>query len=69
MFGRLALFVATLFLLTAPAHAEHYFVRNQNEYAHALSGIRAGDVIILADGEWRDFEMVITGRGRADVGP
>lgn len=51
----------------APAHAEHHFVRNQTEYAHALRDIEAGDVIILANGEWRDFELVITGKGKADA--
>ncbi|MBO6696930.1 MAG: polysaccharide lyase 6 family protein [Henriciella sp.] len=63
MFARLCL-VLLLVVVAVPAHAEHYFVRNQNEYAHALRQIEAGDVIILANGEWRDFELVITGRGR-----
>ncbi|MBX7527717.1 polysaccharide lyase 6 family protein [Qipengyuania vesicularis] len=55
------------FLFAAPASAEHFFVRNQSEYAHALKDIEAGDIIILANGEWRDFEMVITGKGRKDA--
>ncbi|MEP3050886.1 MAG: polysaccharide lyase 6 family protein [Erythrobacter sp.] len=66
MVTRLCLAVLAALALSVPAHAEHYFVRNQNEYAHALSGIEAGDVIILANGEWRDFELVITGEGRPD---
>ena len=60
MLTRLCLLIFAAFSFAAPAHAEHYFVRNQNEYAHALSQIRAGDIIILANGEWRDFELVIT---------
>lgn len=66
MLARLGL-VILVFVLAAPASAEHYFVRNQNEYAHALKQIEAGDVIILANGEWRDFELVITGEGRPDA--
>jgi len=61
--GLLSLLLAT----AAPAAAEHYFVRNQNEYAHALKQLKAGDVIVLANGEWRDFEAVITGKGRKDA--
>lgn len=64
MLARLSLVVVVIWLAAAPAWAEHYFVRNQNEYAHALKQIEAGDVIILANGEWRDFELVITGKGR-----
>lgn len=66
MLARLSLVLALMWLAVAPAHAEHYFVRNQNEYAHALKQIEAGDVIILANGVWRDFELVITGKGRKD---
>lgn len=66
MLARLGL-VLTLLAIAVPARAEHYLVRNQNEYAHALKRIAAGDVIILANGEWRDFELVITGKGRKDA--
>lgn len=64
MIARLCLVVLAACLSATPAFAEHYLVRNQNEYAHALKQIEAGDVIILANGEWRDFELVITGKGR-----
>ncbi len=64
MLARLCLVVLAVCGVSAPALAEHYFVRNQNEYAHALKQIEAGDVIILANGEWRDFELVITGKGQ-----
>ncbi len=65
MLARLGL-VFVVFALAVPAKAEHLFVRNQNEYAHALKQIEAGDIIILANGEWRDFELVITGKGNKD---
>jgi len=65
MLARLGLVLLAMWLGASSALAEHYVVRNQNEYAHALKQIEAGDVIILANGEWRDFELVITGKGRA----
>lgn len=67
MLARLCLVVMAAWLSATPAFAEHHFVRNQSEYAAALSDVEAGDVIILANGEWRDFELVITGQGRADA--
>jgi poly(beta-D-mannuronate) lyase len=66
MLARLSL-VLVLLVAAVPAYAEHYFVRNQSEYEHALKQAEAGDVIILANGEWRDFEIVITGKGRKDA--
>ncbi|WP_340589181.1 polysaccharide lyase 6 family protein [Erythrobacter alti] len=50
-----------------PAHAEDRIVSNQEEYAAALDQVGAGDTITLANGEWRDFEIVITGQGTADA--
>ncbi len=64
MLSRLCLVVFAVCLGSVPSLAENHFVRNQNEYAHALKDIEAGDVIILANGEWRDFELVITGKGK-----
>lgn len=49
-----------------PLHAEDFHVRDQAEYARALKQVRAGDAIILANGEWRDFELVVTGKGTSD---
>lgn len=63
MLARLCLVLCAIWLGGSPALAEQYLVRNQNEYAHALKQIAAGDVIVLANGEWRDFDMVITGKG------
>ncbi len=56
--------VTTVFLGNiVPAHAEDYFVESQQAYAAAAKKVSAGDVIILANGEWRDFEIVLTGKG------
>lgn len=65
MLARYGIGVALTLTIAAPLHAEEFFVRNQNEYAHALKGVEAGDIIILANGEWKDFDLVITGKGTA----
>ncbi|UYH55631.1 polysaccharide lyase 6 family protein [Qipengyuania sp. SS22] len=54
-------------LLATSASARDYFVESQAEYARAIEVIEAGDTVTLANGEWHDFEMVITGSGRKDA--
>ena len=49
-----------------PAHAEHYFVKNHAEYFAAEKKLQPGDVIILANGRWHDFEIKISGKGTKD---
>ena len=63
--ARLIAFAVLSFALSAPATAERFVVRGQSEYAAAAKLVEAGDEIVLANGEWRDFEMVITGKGEA----
>ncbi|WP_271077273.1 polysaccharide lyase 6 family protein [Aurantiacibacter sp. MUD61] len=67
MFGRLAIIAAGALAWVTPAQAEDFFVSTQAEYADAARGVEAGDTIILANGEWHDFEMVITGAGQQDA--
>lgn len=64
MIGRIA-FALTAVGLSAPVHAEEFLVRTPAEYSQAAKRIGAGDVITLANGEWRDFDLVITGKGTA----
>lgn len=64
MLGRLSLWLALVVAAAAPLRAEQYLVRDQDEYAEALDQVAAGDVIVLANGEWRDFDLVVTGKGR-----
>ena len=66
MLARRGLWLALALTTAMPAHAEDHYVRNQAQYAEALKRVRAGDSIILANGEWRDFELVITGKGARD---
>jgi len=48
------------------AMAESALVRTPAEYASALSRLQPGDTLTLADGEWRDFEILFTGQGSAE---
>ena len=67
MWVKVCLALASVWLAVAPAHAERYRVSDQDDYARVLKHIKAGDVIVLANGEWRDFDLVITGQGREDA--
>lgn len=67
MLGRLAFWLSVSSIFSVPAQAEEFFVRDQEEYSDAARQVEAGDVIILANGEWQDFEIVISGRGTADA--
>lgn len=67
MIARLCLVAMALCAGASPAQAERILVHNQAEYADAASQIEAGDTIVLANGEWRDFEIVITGKGTAEA--
>ena len=49
----------------ADAHAP-IVVRNQDEYRKAAADLKPGDKVILANGEWRNFEIVFSGRGTPD---
>ena len=40
-------------------------VQDQAEYRDAVKSARPGDTIVLANGEWKDFEIVFNGEGEA----
>jgi len=46
--------------------AANYKVKDQSEYAKALSSVSSGDNIILANGIWNDFEILFEGKGTKD---
>ena len=53
-------------LLWAPAlAAERTLVRTPAEYKQAAKTLQPGDVIVLANGEWRDFQVLLRGKGTA----
>ncbi|MBO9707382.1 MAG: polysaccharide lyase 6 family protein [Caulobacter sp.] len=43
--------------------AESALVRAPAEFASAVARLQPGDTLTLADGEWRDFQIVFTGKG------
>lgn len=65
MLARLSLVTAVLWLAHSPAAAERILVHNQDQFSDAAKAVEAGDEIVLANGEWRDFDLVITGQGTA----
>ena len=57
--------VAMLVSAAHPALARDLLVTDQAQYKAAVKKAQPGDTIILADGEWRDFQIVFTGAGTA----
>ena len=45
------------------AQADDFLVKTQSEYLDASSKLNPGDRIILANGVWRDFEILFQGVG------
>lgn len=59
--------LAPTMFIGGPAIAGDFLVRNQTEYHDATHRVTAGDRIVLADGEWRDFEIVFSGSGTTEA--
>jgi len=56
--------LAALILLLSPAgFAETLLVDSQQAYENAVEALEPGDTVVLANGEWRDFEILFTGKG------
>ena len=64
----LAVIAAFLALLGAAhgAGAVETLVANQEEYRDAVKRAQPGDVIVLANGVWRDFEILLVGNGEPE---
>lgn len=59
----------TLATTVCTAHiggAREILVTDRAQFAAAVKSAKPGDSILLADGEWRDFQMVFTGEGQPD---
>ena len=63
MLSRLALAAALLWAGAASAQTST-LVATPAEYQQALRGVKPGDVIVLKDGVWRDFQILFEGEGR-----
>ncbi len=61
-----ASFVAVIVLFWQSAVSTEIIVRTQDQYEQAVSKAKPGDIIVLADGEWKDFEILFTGEGTAE---
>lgn len=63
--SRLAIAVMLLALVSASVDAAEFVVRTPAEYGAAVSDLKPGDTVVLANGEWRDFQIVFSGKGTA----
>ncbi len=52
-----------LSLGSLPAFAADHLVRDAAEYAAATRALQPGDTVILADGIWRDMDLLLQGTG------
>jgi poly(beta-D-mannuronate) lyase len=55
-----------LALAACPAVARDYLVHSQDEYRTAAAHLQPGDVVRLADGQWKDFTVVLDAAGTAE---
>lgn len=59
---RLTAFLALLLMGVSPALAADILVQRPADFDAAVAKARPGDDIVLASGEWRDFQMRVVGR-------
>lgn len=55
--------VAVAFLVT-DLSAKEYLVKDQAEFNQVASSLKAGDTVVLKNGVWNDFEIVLAGQGK-----
>ncbi|MEM7689542.1 MAG: polysaccharide lyase 6 family protein [Pseudomonadota bacterium] len=63
MATRLGLVFAVAWMAASPALAERHLVRTPVEYSSIADDLEPGDIVVLAKGEWRDFDLVVQGAG------
>ena len=54
------------FVLSQAGHTETLLVSSQDEFEDAVDDLEPGDTVMLANGIWRDFEILFTGFGTPD---
>ncbi len=59
----LLLGAAVAVLAAGEASAAQYRVADQAEYKKVTKSLKAGDEVVLANGEWRDFQILFEGKG------
>ena len=65
-YRRILVASALALIAAGGASAAETLVTNQEEYHDAVERARPGDVIVLANGVWRDFEFLLVGNGEPD---
>lgn len=60
------IFLILISLASFDAHSATTHVSTQTEYRDAVKNLQPGDTIVLANGEWKDFEIVFSGVGQQD---
>ena len=64
------LFIGVLLILSSllsfNAHCATTRISSQSEYKSAAKNLKPGDTIVLANGEWNNFEILFTGFGEKD---
>ncbi len=63
--SRIAVAVMALTLVNPALDAAEIMVRTPAEYGAAVADLQPGDTVVLANGEWRDFQIVFSGKGTA----
>jgi len=53
-------------LASCASPAAEIKVNSQQEYRDAIKALQPGDTVVLANGEWRDFEILFVGEGTAE---
>lgn len=53
-------------LVTNDALSATRLVSTPSEYKEATKSLQPGDTVLLANGEWKDFEILLTGTGQED---
>ena len=61
---RLCLAIALALLASCISQGAEIKVASPQEFNDAVRNLEAGDTVVLANGEWRDFEILFTGEGR-----
>jgi len=55
-----------VFLGASQAMATEYLVSSESEFAEAIAAVQPGDTVVLANGEWRDVDLLFRGEGTED---
>ena len=61
-----AMFLSSSLLPISALAAGQIIVKDQSEFQKALSGLKPGDTVALANGVWNNFEILFVGEGSAE---